>query len=83
MLRHVWTCAATARPDTQHSAGARAKEAASLHLAVQLGHRVLTKGDALFLERLLIGEVPKAHLGLEGAPTPPPDSARQRPPPAP
>merc|ERR1719382_961673 len=37
---------------------ARAKEAAALSHAVELGDKVLTKGDALFLRRLLTGEVP-------------------------
>lgn len=39
---------------------ARAKEAASLRHAVELGNRALSKGDALFLRRLLTAEVPKA-----------------------
>jgi len=38
----------------------RAKEAVSLQKAAQLGAKVLSKGDALFLHRLLTGEVPKA-----------------------
>merc|ERR1719171_3467642 len=37
---------------------ARAAEAASLDRAVALGKKFLTKGDALFLERLLTGDVP-------------------------
>merc|ERR1719265_61266 len=39
---------------------ARATEAASLANAVDLGKKFLTKGDALFLERLLTGDVPVA-----------------------
>lgn len=39
---------------------ARAKEAVALSDAVALGEKVLTKGDALFLRRLLTGEVPHA-----------------------
>jgi len=39
---------------------ARARQAAALSHAVELGERVLTKGDALFLRRVLTGEVPKA-----------------------
>jgi len=37
---------------------ARAAESASLNLAVSLGHKMLTPGDAIFLQRLLTGEVP-------------------------
>merc|ERR1719422_2281771 len=37
---------------------ARAREAAALSHAVELGKRVLTKGDAVFLQRLLTGDVP-------------------------
>lgn len=36
----------------------RAAEGASLNLAVNLGEKFLTKGDALFLRRLLTAEVP-------------------------
>jgi hypothetical protein len=36
----------------------RAKEAAALNFAVDLGNRYLSKGDAVFLRRLLTGEVP-------------------------
>jgi len=36
----------------------RAAEAASLSHAVELGERFLSKGDALFLKRMLSGEVP-------------------------
>merc|ERR1719188_470543 len=38
---------------------ARAKEAAALSHAVELGKRVLTKGDAVFLQRLLTAQVPE------------------------
>jgi len=38
----------------------RTAEAASLQQAVELGERFLGKGDALFLRRVLTGEVPKA-----------------------
>mmetsp|Transcript_71150 Transcript_71150/g.187717 ORF Transcript_71150/g.187717 Transcript_71150/m.187717 type:complete len:549 (+) Transcript_71150:2-1648(+) len=38
---------------------ARAREVAALSHAVDLGERVLTKGDAMFLLHLLTGEVPK------------------------
>jgi len=38
---------------------ARAQEAISLHKAVELGERVLTKGDSVFLTRLLTGEPPE------------------------
>jgi len=37
---------------------ARTREAASLNRAVQLGRKVLSKGDSVFLSRLLTGEVP-------------------------
>ena len=37
----------------------RAMEAAQLQKAAALGAKVLSKGDALFLQRLLTGEVPK------------------------
>lgn len=37
----------------------RAQEAVSLQRAVELGKRVLTRGDSVFLQRLLTGEVPK------------------------
>jgi chromosome segregation ATPase len=39
---------------------ARAEEAAALVRAADLGQRVLTKGDSVFLKRLLSGDVPKA-----------------------
>jgi len=44
------------------SAGAseRSRQAQELHLAVNLGQRMLTHGDAVFLQRLLTGEVPTA-----------------------
>jgi hypothetical protein len=38
----------------------RSKQAAALQHAVELGERFLGKGDALFLRRVLEGEVPKA-----------------------
>jgi len=38
----------------------RKAESASLAKAAELGERVLSKGDALFLKRLLSGDVPKA-----------------------
>mmetsp|Transcript_111089 Transcript_111089/g.324943 ORF Transcript_111089/g.324943 Transcript_111089/m.324943 type:complete len:730 (-) Transcript_111089:47-2236(-) len=38
--------------------GSRAAEAATLSHAVELGQKFLTKGDAIFLQRLLTGEVP-------------------------
>lgn len=38
----------------------RSAQAAALQHAVQLGERFLGKGDALFLRRVLTGEVPKA-----------------------
>jgi len=37
----------------------RTREAASLQQAVELGQKVLTRGDALFLQRLLSGDVPE------------------------
>mmetsp|Transcript_111090 Transcript_111090/g.324947 ORF Transcript_111090/g.324947 Transcript_111090/m.324947 type:complete len:730 (-) Transcript_111090:47-2236(-) len=40
--------------------GSRAAEAATLSHAVELGQKFLTKGDAIFLQRLLTGEVPSA-----------------------
>merc|ERR1719503_363153 len=39
---------------------ARSEESQSLARAVELGHKFLTKGDAIFFQRLLTGEVPKA-----------------------
>jgi len=39
---------------------ARTKESQALTRAVELGHKFLTKGDAIFFQRLLTGEVPKA-----------------------
>jgi hypothetical protein len=41
-----------------HRAEAQAKETAMLNHAVELGDRFLSKGDAVFLRRLLTGEVP-------------------------
>lgn len=41
------------------SLGSRAAEAATLSHAVELGRKFLTKGDSVFLQRLLSGEVPK------------------------
>jgi len=41
------------------TATVRAQEAASLQRAVELGRKVLTKGDALFLQRVLTGTVPE------------------------
>lgn len=38
--------------------GSRSAEAATMSYAVQLGQKFLTRGDALFLQRLLTGEVP-------------------------
>lgn len=40
------------------SSGSRAREAAAISKAVQLSDRVLAKGDAVFLRRLLTGDVP-------------------------
>jgi hypothetical protein len=42
-----------------HRAEQEAKEAATIHHAVELGNRFLSKGDALFLRRLLTHEVPE------------------------
>lgn len=39
---------------------ARTREAQMLVKAAELGHKFLDKGDAVFLQRLLTGEVPKA-----------------------
>jgi len=39
---------------------ARVEESQMLTRAVALGHKFLTKGDAIFFQRLLTGEVPKA-----------------------
>jgi len=39
---------------------ARAEESQALSRAVELGHKFLAKGDAIFFQRLLTGEVPKA-----------------------
>lgn len=36
----------------------RAQEATALNRAVELGNRVLTRGDSLFLQRLLTGDIP-------------------------
>jgi len=44
----------------ESSASERAQEAASLSKAAELGSRVLSPGDAFFLQRLLTGEVPNA-----------------------
>merc|ERR1719277_160908 len=38
---------------------ARAKEARAFSHAVELGNKVLTKGDSVFLQRLLTGDVPE------------------------
>merc|ERR1719172_429742 len=38
----------------------KARESAALDRAVAIGQQYLTKGDALFLQRVLTGEVPKA-----------------------
>merc|ERR1719251_448012 len=37
----------------------RVKESAALMKAVELGNKVLTRGDSVFLQRLLMGDVPK------------------------
>jgi len=42
----------------QYGSEVRARENAAMHYAVELGNRVLSKGDSLFLQRLLTGEVP-------------------------
>merc|ERR1719446_650580 len=39
-------------------AGSRVAQSAALSRAVEMGKKFLTKGDALFLQRLLTGEVP-------------------------
>jgi len=39
---------------------ARTEESQALTRAVEIAHKVLTKGDAIFFQRLLTGEVPKA-----------------------
>jgi len=39
---------------------ARTKESQALTRAVELGHKFLSKGDSIFFQRLLTGEVPKA-----------------------
>jgi len=44
---------------TTEGFAARAHEAKDLAHAVELGEKVLTKGDAIFLRRLLSGEVPE------------------------
>merc|ERR1719469_79965 len=41
------------------SSDARAREAVALSHAVELGRRVLSKGDASFLQRVLTGDVPE------------------------
>merc|ERR1719215_252581 len=46
------------KSDLRSGFTARTKEVAALSHAVELGDKVLTKGDALFLRRLLTGEVP-------------------------
>merc|ERR1719183_2966201 len=48
------------RTSVNQGFAARAAEAASLNQAAELGHKFLDKGDAVFLQRLLTGEVPKA-----------------------
>jgi len=50
----------TFRSELNEGFKARAAEAAALSNAVDLGKKFLTKGDALFLERLLTGDVPVA-----------------------
>lgn len=49
-----------AKVDLSEGFAQRTAEAASLQQAVELGERFLGKGDALFLKRVLTGEVPKA-----------------------
>jgi len=49
-----------ANADLSEGFAERSAEAASLQQAVELGERFLGKGDALFLRRVLTGEVPKA-----------------------
>jgi hypothetical protein len=49
-----------AKVDLSEGFAARTAEAAALQYAVELGERFLGKGDALFLRRVLTGEVPKA-----------------------
>jgi peptidoglycan hydrolase CwlO-like protein len=49
-----------AKVDLSEGFAERAAEAAALQQAVELGERFLGKGDALFLRRVLTGEVPKA-----------------------
>jgi len=41
------------------TAEVRSREAAALSRAVELGNKVLTKGDSVFLQRLLTGDVPE------------------------
>merc|ERR1719401_3404634 len=43
---------------SQERVGVSAAQGASLSRAVDMGKKFLTKGDALFLQRLLTGEVP-------------------------
>lgn len=47
------------RNELHESLGTRAKETASLNHAVTLGERFLTRADALFLRRVLTGDVPE------------------------
>jgi len=49
-----------AKVDLSEGFAERTAEAAALQQAVELGERFLGKGDALFLRRVLTGEVPKA-----------------------
>merc|ERR1719329_1275972 len=49
-----------AKVDLSEGFAERTAEAQALQQAVELGERFLSKGDALFLRRVLTGEVPKA-----------------------
>ena len=49
-----------AKVDLSEGFAERTAEAQALQHAVELGERFLGKGDALFLRRVLTGEVPKA-----------------------
>merc|ERR1719408_65327 len=49
-----------AKVDLTEGFAQRTAEAQALQHAVELGERFLGKGDALFLRRVLTGEVPKA-----------------------
>jgi len=48
------------RSEVSSSSRTAAQEAASLRAAADLGEKFLTKGDSLFLRRLLTGDVPRA-----------------------